>query len=91
MMSDGSVKYLRVVGHPSKSASGSSEFVGAVTDITEQKLAEESLSKAQAELAHITRVPTLGELTASIAHEINQPLAAVLTNAKLGLRWLSED
>ncbi|MBV8815416.1 MAG: response regulator [Verrucomicrobia bacterium] len=89
MMSDGSVKYLRVVGHPSKNASGSFEFVGAVTDITEQKLAEEALRKAQAELAHITRVTTLGELTASIAHEINQPLAAVLTNANLGIRWLS--
>jgi PAS domain S-box-containing protein len=89
MMSDGSVKYLRVVGHPSNSASTSFEFVGAVTDITEQKLAEEALRKAQAELAHITRVTTLGELTASIAHEINQPLAAVLTNAHLGIRWLS--
>jgi signal transduction histidine kinase len=80
-----------VVGHPSKSAAGGFEFVGAVTDITEQKLAIEALRKAQAELAHIARVTTLGELTASIAHEINQPLAAVLTNANLGIRWLSED
>jgi signal transduction histidine kinase len=49
------------------------------------------LLEAQAELAHVTRVATLGELTASIAHEINQPLAAVVTNANAGLRWLSRD
>jgi signal transduction histidine kinase len=91
MMSDGSVKYLRVVGHPSKSAPDSLEFAGAVIDMTVQKLGEEALRKAQSELAHITRVTTLGELTASIAHEINQPLAALLTNANLGIRWLSQD
>jgi signal transduction histidine kinase len=51
--------------------------------------AEEALQKVQAELAHVTRVTTLGELTASIAHEINQPLSAVVTNANAGLRWLS--
>ena len=50
-------------------------------DITERKRAEEALHKAQAELAHVTRVATLGEMTASIAHEVNQPLAAVVTNA----------
>jgi C4-dicarboxylate-specific signal transduction histidine kinase len=49
------------------------------------------LLEAQAERAHVTRVATLGELTASIAHEINQPLAAVVTNANAGLRWLSRD
>jgi two-component system sensor kinase FixL len=47
------------------------------------------LQKAQAELAHVTRVMTLGELTASIAHEVNQPLAAVVTNGQAGLRWLA--
>jgi PAS domain S-box-containing protein len=67
------------------------EGVAFVLDLSEQKRAEEALQKAQAELAHVTRVATLGELTASIAHEINQPLAAVVTNANAGLRWLSRD
>jgi two-component system, LuxR family, sensor kinase FixL len=50
------------------------------TDITERRQAQEALHRAQAELAHVTRVTTLGELTASIAHEVNQPLAAIVTN-----------
>jgi PAS domain S-box-containing protein len=58
-------------------------------DITERKRAEEALRQAQAELAHVTRVTTLGEMTASIAHEINQPLAAVVNNASACLRWLA--
>jgi two-component system, LuxR family, sensor kinase FixL len=58
-------------------------------DITERKRAEEALHKAQGELAHVTRVATLGEMTASISHEVNQPLAAVVTNANACLRWLA--
>jgi two-component system, LuxR family, sensor kinase FixL len=58
-------------------------------DITERKQAEEALRKAQQDLAHVSRVTALGELTASIAHEINQPLAAVVTNGNAGLRWLA--
>ncbi|ADH91026.1 multi-sensor signal transduction histidine kinase [Ancylobacter novellus DSM 506] len=58
------------------------------SDITERKHAEDTLHQTQAELAHVTRVATMGELTASIAHEINQPLAAVVTNGEAGLRWL---
>ena len=72
------------------------EGVAFVLDLSEQKRAEderkraeEALQKAQAELAHVTRVTTLGELTASIAHEINQPLAAVVNNASACLRWLA--
>ena len=57
----------------------------------ERKQAEEALQQAQAELSHLTRLTTLGELTASIAHEINQPLAAVVTNANASLRWLAGD
>lgn len=60
-------------------------------DITEQKRAEDALHKAQSELAHVTRLTTLGELTASIAHEVNQPLAAVVTNGEAALRWLQRD
>jgi len=96
LMRNGFVKYLRVVGRPSKTKSGSFEFVGAVTDITERKLAEEelrqkevSLREAQTELAHVSRVTTLGELAASIAHEVSQPLAGIVTNANAGLRWLA--
>ncbi|HKV36275.1 MAG TPA: ATP-binding protein [Pyrinomonadaceae bacterium] len=58
-------------------------------DITERKRAEEALQKVQTELAHATRVMTLGELTASIAHEVNQPLAAIVTNGNACLRWLA--
>jgi PAS domain S-box-containing protein len=58
-------------------------------DITERKRAEEALQKAQADLAHVTRVMTMGELTSSIAHEVNQPLAALVTNANACLRWLA--
>jgi two-component system, LuxR family, sensor kinase FixL len=58
-------------------------------DITERKRAEEALHKAQTELAHVTRVATLGEMTASIAHEVNQPLGAVVNNASACLRWLA--
>jgi PAS domain S-box-containing protein len=91
LMPDGSVKHVHVVIEAVCLDPENREFVGTVMDITARKQAEEALSKAQAELAHVTRVTTLGELTASIAHEINQPLAAVVTNANAGLRWLSGD
>ena len=65
-------------------------FVGLVQDITDRKRSEEALRAAQAQLAHMARMTTLGELAASIAHEVNQPLAAVVTNGDAGLRWLSQ-
>src|SRR5262249_12186618 len=58
-------------------------------DVTDRKRAEEALQRAQSDLAHVTRVTTLGELTASIAHEVNQPLAAIITNCNACLRWLA--
>ncbi|WP_282243631.1 ATP-binding protein [Stenotrophomonas sp. PS02300] len=61
------------------------------TDVTERRQAEDAALRAQAELAHATRVATLGELTASLAHEVNQPLMAVVTNGEAGLRWLHRD
>ena len=65
-------------------------FVMALSeDITERKRTEETLRRTQAELAHVTRVASLGEMTASIAHEVNQPLAAVVANGHACLRWLS--
>jgi PAS domain S-box-containing protein len=65
------------------------EGVAFVLDLTERKRAEAALHHAQMELAHVTRVTTLGELTASIAHEVSQPLTAIVTNANASLRWLA--
>ncbi|HET9374206.1 MAG TPA: PAS domain S-box protein, partial [Chthoniobacterales bacterium] len=91
VLPDRSIKFLRSVSQALINPSGELELIGTVMDITERKRAEEAVSKAQAELAHVTRVTTVGELTASIAHEISQPLAAVVSNANAGLRWLSRD
>jgi PAS domain S-box-containing protein len=86
------VKYLHTVGHPVLNASGDLvQFVGSSTDITERKEAEEALRQAQADLAHVSRVTTMGELMASLAHEVNQPIAAAVTDANTGLRWLTRD
>ncbi len=63
----------------------------SMMDITERERMNEALHQAQAELAHVTRVTTLGQLTASIAHEVNQPLAAIVTNGEACLRWLGYD
>ncbi|RZA35947.1 MAG: PAS domain S-box protein [Lysobacteraceae bacterium] len=62
-----------------------------VVDITDRRKAQDGLLQAQAELAHAARVATLGELTASIAHEVNQPLMAVVTNGEAGMRWLRRE
>jgi PAS domain S-box-containing protein len=73
-----------------RGAGGSVEyFIGLVQDITQRRRAERALHEAQAELAHVTRVATMGELGASIAHEVNQPLAAIVTNGEACLRLLS--
>jgi PAS domain S-box-containing protein len=91
LMPDGSVKYVHVVAHAVRDQADQLEFVGAVVDVTATKQAEEKLHTARMELAHVTRVATLGELTASIAHEVNQPLAAVVANADAALRWLDRE
>ena len=85
---DGMVLWVRETAKAVARVNGPILLV-ACEDITEKKHAEEALQNAQVELAHITRVMTMGELTASIAHEINQPLAAVVTNANACLRWLA--
>jgi PAS domain S-box-containing protein len=72
-------------------AGGIVRFVGTSTDIEELKVAQEELQHMRAALAHVTRVMTMGELTASIAHEINQPLAGIITNANTCLRALAAD
>src|SRR2546428_11995562 len=91
LMPDGSVKHVHVVAHALSDESGSVEFVGAVMDVTVAKRAEEALRQAQADLAHGNRVTTMGELTASLAHEVNQPIAAAVTDANTCLRWLTRD
>jgi PAS domain S-box-containing protein len=88
-MPDGSVKHGRVVARAVKDAAGKLEFVGAVMDVTASKRAEEQLNLLRAELAHVTRVTTLGELTAAIAHEVNQPLTGLVISGNACLRWLS--
>jgi PAS domain S-box-containing protein len=91
VLPNGSVKHLQSVGQPDITESGDLEFVGTVMDITELRHAEEALRNAQAELARVARLTTMGELVASIAHEINQPLAGVVANGDAGLRWLDRD
>jgi len=95
ILPDDSIKYITSVAHPIRNDSGHViEFVGTVMDVTERKRAEEErerLRQVQADLAHLSRVTTVGELTASLAHEIRQPIAAAATNAKTCLRWLGRD
>jgi PAS domain S-box-containing protein len=95
VLPEGTTRYMYGIGHPFVKPSGDTgEFVGTVMDITERKRAEEErerLRQAQAELAHINRVTTLGELTASLAHEVNQPIAAAVTSANSCLHWLAGD
>jgi PAS domain S-box-containing protein len=92
---DGTTKYVYGTGHPVFNASGDvGGFVGTVMDVTDRKRAEEErerLRQAQADLARVNRVTTMGELTASLAHEVNQPIAAAVTNASTCLRWLAGD
>jgi PAS domain S-box-containing protein len=82
----GEIREIHVIGHPVLSPSGEViEFVGTLMDVTERRRAEE---ERQA-LAHANRIATMGQLTASIAHEVNQPIAAMVTNAQAALRWLN--
>src|SRR5580700_5670285 len=91
----GAIKYVRSTGHPVRNISGDLlEYVGTSIDVTERKRADEErerLRQVQADLAHLSRVTTMGELTASLAHEIRQPISAAVTNAKTCLRWLRRD
>ena len=95
VLPDGTTKYMHGVGHPVFNPSGDvGEFVGILMDVTERRRADEErerLRQVQADLAHLSRVTTMGELTASLAHEIKQPIAAAVTNAKTCLRWLGRD
>ena len=88
LMSDGQIKHVHIVGHPAFDEAGSLlEFVGTVMDVTERRRADQ---ERQA-IAHVNRITTMGQLTASIAHEIKQPIAGVVTSAQAALRWLDMD
>jgi PAS domain S-box-containing protein len=95
LLPNGMVKWIHTVGHPVLSDAGDLEqFVGSSTDITELKSAEqgrEKLRQLEADLAHIDRVSTLGEMAASLAHEIKQPIAAAITSANSCIEWLAHE
>jgi len=90
-MPDGSVKYLHTISHGIRDPDGRLEYMGAIQDITRRRVSEEALGKARSELVQVSRVTTLGVLTASIAHEVNQPLSGIITNASTCLRMLAAD
>jgi C4-dicarboxylate-specific signal transduction histidine kinase len=89
LRSDGQLRHLRSVGHPVFDERGTLiEYAGTLVDCTEQKLAQATLRATQSELVRVSRLTTLGELTASIAHEVNQPLAAIIAHGGAVRRWL---
>jgi C4-dicarboxylate-specific signal transduction histidine kinase len=90
-MPDGSIKYLHAVAHAVRDADGHIEYIASVQDVTTRRLAEEGLNEARAQLARVAQVTGLGVLTASIAHELNQPLSGIITNANTCLRMLAAD
>jgi PAS domain S-box-containing protein len=90
LLPDGGVRYLHSVGRAVTNGSGDvAELIGTTMDVTDRRLAEQGLQEAKSQLAHVARVQAMGELMASIAHEINQPLAAVVTNANACTRLLA--
>ena len=91
MMPDHSIKYLHAVARATRDQDGELEYIAAVQDVTERRLSEEALGNLRSELAHVSRVATLGALTASIAHEVNQPLSGIITNASTCLRMLNAE
>jgi len=87
---DGEYRWVSDIGVPRCDPDGSfAGYIGSCIDVSEQRRAEERMRQAQQDLARVARIATMGELTASIAHEINQPLAAVATNASASLHWLA--
>jgi PAS domain S-box-containing protein len=91
LMPDQSIKYLLAVAQATRDQGGHLEYIAAVQDVTARRLSEEALDKARSELAHIARFMSLGALTASIAHEVNQPLSGIITNASTCMRMLDAD
>jgi signal transduction histidine kinase len=88
---DKSVKYLHLVATGTRDKEGRLEYIGAIQDITQRHLSEVALARVRSDLTHVARVTSLGALTASIAHEVNQPLSGIVTNANTCLRMLAAD
>jgi PAS domain S-box-containing protein len=91
LMPDHSIKHLHAVSHATRDQDGQLEYIAAVQDVTARRLAEEARDRARSELAHVAGVMSLGTLAASIAHELNQPLSGIITNAGTCLRMLAAD
>ena len=91
LMPDHSIKHLHAVAHATRDQDGQLEYIAAVQDVTARRLAEEARDKARSELARVARVMSFGTLTASIAHELNQPLSGIVTNASTCMRMLATD
>ena len=91
LMPDQSIKYMHVVAHATKDSSGQLEYIAAIQDVTERRRSEVALIEARSELARVARASSFGVLTASIAHEVNQPLSGIITNASTCLRMLGAD
>jgi len=91
LMPDGSVKYLHYICRAVRDQQGQLVYIGAVQDVTGRRRSEDALGKVRSELAHVARVAALGALAASIAHEVNQPLSGIITNASTCLRLLADD
>jgi signal transduction histidine kinase len=88
LMPDRSITYLHAVAHATRNQDGQLEYIAAVQDVTGRRMSEEALATARSKLANVARVTSLGVLTASIAHEVNQPLSGIITNAGTCLRML---
>src|SRR5207244_3766971 len=88
LMPDQSIKYMHAVAQATRDSGGQLEYIAAVRDVTARRLSDEALDRARSELARVARVMSLGALTASIAHEVNQPLSGIITNASTCMRML---
>jgi len=91
LMPDQSIKYMQAIAQATRDHAGQLEYIAAVQDVTAGRLSEEALDKARSELAHVARIMSLGALTASIAHEVNQPLSGIITNASTCVRMLDAE
>jgi PAS domain S-box-containing protein len=89
LLAEGSVKHLHLVARRTTASPDQAEYVGALKDVTDAVITQDALQRSLSELAHVARVSTLGELAASIAHEVTQPLAAIVTCGDSALRWLN--
>ena len=89
LMPNHAVKYVHLIACGVRDRKGRLEYIGAAQDVTQRRLSDEALAKVRSELSHVARVTSLGVLTASIAHEVNQPLGSIIINAETALRWLA--